>query len=87
MWSDCLNNTRTRNCTDINDCHAPGESQLEIESCSSEEPNRIACGDGICSQGKFADGLQRKFNINPELNTVQTKICLLEIFWKALYYG
>ncbi|MHA1873112.1 MAG: hypothetical protein ACTSVB_03265 [Candidatus Heimdallarchaeaceae archaeon] len=48
-WSECINGTRTRTCTDLNHCNTTLHKPSEKETCSV---TTSVCGNGICESGE-----------------------------------
>ncbi len=55
-WSECIDGTRTRTCTDANECGTTEDKPPESETCETggseggESAGEEPCGDGICDQ-------------------------------------
>ncbi len=50
-WSECVNGTRIRNCTEMNHCEPGSDEEFHHENCT-EEQLQDSCGNGLLDEGE-----------------------------------
>jgi len=71
-WSSCVNNTRTRICTDKNNCNTTKLKPIENDSCSDPIS---PCGNGICDNGETCTSCQDDCGKCNKENCLTNEMC------------
>ncbi|MEM5829570.1 MAG: S8 family serine peptidase [Candidatus Aenigmatarchaeota archaeon] len=52
-WSECVNGTQIRICTDLNKCGTTKNKPIEKQTCEVKPPEKkVVCGNGVCESGE-----------------------------------
>ncbi|MFH1364402.1 MAG: hypothetical protein ABIH52_01975, partial [Candidatus Aenigmatarchaeota archaeon] len=73
-WSECVDGTQTRTCTDANACNTTVNKSAESQTCTISGEEAV-CGNGVCERGENSDNCLADCPLIPDACTPGVKKC------------